>query len=233
MTLPCVPVGDPPGNHTIVFPGGMRISTPPMFRPYERLVELESMFQALAPAIAAMAPVFTMLEALVAVMDFSKALATLNPSEIADAFGAFLEAMEKLLGIVPQLSLPLMILGLLQLILDMLTTMIDFLVDIQRQQQQVQTMKDYAQEHELEPMVADALCLEQNLEARMAYFNNAVGALAVFLVLVETLGSIAGLDISLDMELDEDTDIDDMLDALSTFVDTLTEIMAVVEAVIP
>ena len=222
--LPCVLYGDPPPRHSITFPGGIVLESPPIFRPHDRLMELEGMFAALAPAMAGMGPVFTMIEVIGAIVDMVKAIATLNPVEIANAAVAFAQAVDKLLGIIPQVSLPLFILGLLQLVVDLLATLIDFLQSIQQQQAQVDAMKAYAQAQGLDRMYQDALCLEENLQVQLEYFNNGMGALAAFIVIIEALGSIAGLDISIDADTGSGG-IGDTLDRLALIVDTITTIL--------
>lgn len=226
MTVrPCILFGDPPDPRRIVFPGGLALETPPIFRPHDRLFALEGLFAALAPAMAAMGPVFVLIEVLGAVIDMVKAIATLNPVAIANATVAFVQATDKLLSIIPQVSIPLFIFGILQLVLDLLATMIDFLQGIQQQQLQIQAMKEWAEEKGLERALQDALCLDENLQLQLEYFNNGIGALAVFLVIVETLGSIAGLDISIDISVDPEGAIDDTLDQLAEIVNTITTIL--------
>lgn len=220
----CAQYGDPPPRHTITFPGGIVMESPPIFRPHDRLVELEGMFAALAPAMAGMGPVFTIIEVVGATVDMVKAVATLNPVTIANAAVAFAQAVDKLLGIIPQVSLPLFIFNLLQLVADLLATLIDFLQGIQQQQVQIDAMKEWAQTQGKEDVLQDALCLEENLEIQLEYFNNGMGALAAFLVIIEALGSIAGLDISIDADPGSGT-ISDTLDRLASIVDTITLIL--------
>lgn len=222
--LPCVQYGDPPPSHSITFPGGIVLQSPPIFRPHDRLVELEGLFAALSPAMAGMGPVFTIIEVVGAIVDMVKAIATLNPVEIANAAVAFAQAVDKLLGIIPQVSLPLFIFGLLNLVVDLLATLIDFLQGIQQQQAQIDAMKEYAQEHGIERMYQDALCLEENIQVQLEYFNNGMGALAAFIVIIEALGSIAGLDISIDADTGGG-DTSDTLDRLASIVDTITLIL--------
>ena len=222
-TLPCVSIGDPPPSHSITFPGGMVLTSAPNFRPHDRLIEIQGMLAALGPAMAAMGPVFTIIEVVGAIIDMVKAVATLNPVAIADAAVAFAQAVDKLLGLVPALSLPLFIVGILRLVVDLMATMIDFLQAIQLQQQQIQSMREYAQEHSLDRMLSDADCLDQNVERQLAYFNNAMGAAAGFMVLVETLAGIAGLDVSVDMSTGGD--MDETLDRLAAIVDTLSTVI--------
>jgi len=182
------------------------------------------MFAALAPAMAAMGPVFTIIEVVGALIDFVKAVASLDPVAIAEAAVAFAQAVDKLLGIIPQVSLPLFIVGLLVLVVDLLATLIDFLQSIQQQQAQIDAMKEYAQSQGLERMYQDALCLDANLQVQLEYFNNGMGALAAFMVIIEALGSIAGLDLSFDMDTGGGG-LDDTLDRLASIVDTITLVL--------
>lgn len=197
------------------------VISPPIFDPHSQLVELQSIMAVLTPAIAAMAPIFALMEIVQAIIDFVKAVATLNPAQIAAALADFIEATEKLLGIVPQVSLPLMLIGLITIAIDMVIALIDFLTELAIHQQQIEYMKQYAIDQDLPDLLASAVCLETNLDTQLAYFNNGIGAVAGFMAIIELLGSIIGLDLSIDMSVDEDDPIEDTIDRLTEIRDTL------------
>jgi hypothetical protein len=206
-------------------PGGITLETPPIFRPHDRLVALERMFTVLAPAMAAMGPFFTVLAAIMAIIDMIKALATLNPVAIGDAMADFVNAVDKLIGLLPQTSLPLFIVGVLYLVIDVLAEMITFLQRIVQLQSQVASMRDFALAHGFTDMYQDSLCLDRNLQSEMEYFNSAMGALAAFTAIITLLGSFAGLTIELDTSVDPDTPIEQTIDALAEMINTVRTII--------
>lgn len=228
MTVPipdCIQYPEVPPRHRLIMPGGIVIETPPIFGPHTRLVELERMFAVLAPAMAGMGPFFTLLGVVSAIIDMVKAIATLDPVAIADAAVAFAQAVDRLVGLLPQTSLPLFIVGLLYLVIDVLAEMITFLQRIVQLQSQVASMRDYALAHGFDDMYQDALCLDRNLQSEMEYFNSAMGALAAFTAIITLLGSIAGLTIELDTTVDPDTPIEETIDVLAEMVNTIRTII--------
>lgn len=183
------------------------------------------MFAVLTPAMAALMPIFIVIEVVLAIAEFCKALATLDPVAIAEATEKFAQAVDKLLGIVPQASFPLMIVGLLQLMIDMIVALIDFIEELALYQNQIALMKDYAQREGLEDMLQSALCLEANLETQLEYFNSAIGACAGFMAIMELLGQFIGVDLSVDVSVSEGAPLSDIVDELAVIRDTLQTLM--------
>jgi len=177
---------------------------------------------ALAPAIAGLAPFFTLLEAVLAIVEFVKAVASLNPVQIAAAIDKFVQTTDKLLGIVPQLSIPLLIYGLLGLLVDFLDVLVEYIQELEEHQQQIQTMKNYALSENLPELLESALCLEDNLDTQIAYFNNALGAMGAFLALVKVLGDFIGL--SIDVDIETSGSLSEVVDQLEDIRDTLKAI---------
>jgi len=224
MAIGCTPYPDPPGRHSVTLPGGAVIESPPIFDPHTKLIELQSMMAVLSPALAGLVPAMATLMALVAVIDMVKAIASLDPVAIANAMADFIEAVEKIAGLVPAVSFPLMIVGILTLIIDFIIALVDYMTELLLVSNQIQMMKDYALSRDLPEMLESAACLETNLQTQISYFESGVGALAGFMAIVEILGSLIGLDLGIDLSTPPGESMEETIDRLTGIRDTLITI---------
>jgi hypothetical protein len=192
----CVELTVTPQNLSLTFPGGAALAAqlPDIGIPDPMELSKQLMAQANA-ALAPLVPVFNIIDTVLALFQAVKAIPDaithLDPTKIADALPDVAQKAAKLLAIVPQLSVPLMIVGLIDVLLAFLgglsgqiRALIDQQVRIQHAENratelgnaQLQTVVDCSQGH-----VAAQL---QSLAESTAPVNRLIALINVFTELV-------------------------------------------------
>lgn len=103
-------------------PGGMAVAGVPTSVGADGLTQALALVAAAGPAMAPLAPVFTIIDAVLAVKDFAQAVPELltNPGALIEAIGKLVVKIGKLASLIPQLSVPLMILGVVDALIALL-----------------------------------------------------------------------------------------------------------------
>ena len=126
MALPiCLEIpelGDPP---VITLPGGVSI-------------QQFNLMEAIQPALTPLMPVFDIIDTVVAVFNCVKAIPDSlgpppDPTALAACIPELAEKVSKLLKLIPQLSLPYTIIGIIDLVIDTLRQARDQLLHLQQQ----------------------------------------------------------------------------------------------------
>lgn len=121
MTQLCVGLSVTPGEMCVTFPVGNDLCVQwPSLIPPDPTELIKQLFAQMNAAMAPLAPIFNIIDAVVAVFDCVKAIATLNPEEILGCIPNLAEKIDKLLKLIPQLSLPLLIVGFLDALITYL-----------------------------------------------------------------------------------------------------------------
>ena len=110
----CFGISTAPGDKCIAMPGGVElcVSIPSMV-PLTGAEIVQDLFAKLNTALAPLQPVFNIIDAVLAIFDCIKAIATLNPVKIIECIPNLADRINKLLLLIPQLSLPALIKGFL------------------------------------------------------------------------------------------------------------------------
>lgn len=112
ITPPTVPVPQPAAQPLrLALPGGMAVAGVPLSVGADGLTQALSLVAAAGPAMAPLAPIFTLIDAVLAVKDFAQAVPELitNPGALIEAIVGLVRKIGKLASLIPQLSVPLMI----------------------------------------------------------------------------------------------------------------------------
>jgi hypothetical protein len=130
-------LGDPP---VITLPGGVSI-------------QQFNLMEAIQPALTPLMPVFDIIDTVVAVFNCVKAIPDSlgpppDPTALAACIPELAEKVSKLLKLIPQLSLPYTIIGIIDLVIDTLRQARDQLLHLQQQMQQILGAIDRATELE-------------------------------------------------------------------------------------
>ncbi len=121
----CIELTVTPQNLSLTFPGGaeMNAQLPDIGIPDPMQLSKQLMAQANA-ALAPLVPVFNVIDTVLALFKTVKAIpdaiTSLNPGKITEALPDLAKKASKLLKLVPQLSVPLMIVGLIDVLLSFL-----------------------------------------------------------------------------------------------------------------
>lgn len=181
----CVHIPPAPAPQRLVLPGGVALES----------VELLKIVQ---PALTPLAPVFSILDALLAVVDAVRAVPGSlgpppDPTQLVATINRLMEKVTRLLQLVPQLSIPLTIVGLIDLVIAELGKTRDLLVHLQAQVAALAAARARAAELGDAQLLELADCAQQNLEQEAANAGAALGALGSLIgVLNLFMGLIGG-----------------------------------------
>lgn len=114
----CIDIDVVPGEVCVTFPGGAEIcATLPDIVPPQPDKYIRALFAQVNSALAPLQPIFNIIDAIVAVFDCIKAVSTLDPVEIINCIPNLADKVAALLNLLPQLSLPALIAGLLEVLI--------------------------------------------------------------------------------------------------------------------
>lgn len=123
VTPPTVPVPQPAAQPlTLSLPGGLSIAGVPTAVGADSLTQALALVGAAGPAMAPLGPVFSIIDAVLAVKDFAQAVPELivNPGAVVEAVVKLVQKIGKLASLIPQLSVPLLILGVVDALIALL-----------------------------------------------------------------------------------------------------------------
>lgn len=114
----CIDVDVAPGEICITMPGGAEIcATLPDLVPPTPDKLIRQLFAQVNAALAPLTPVFNIIDTVVAIFDCIKAISTLDPVEIINCIPGLAEKVNALLQLIPQLTIPYIVAGLLDVLI--------------------------------------------------------------------------------------------------------------------
>ncbi|MDJ0766812.1 MAG: hypothetical protein QNJ97_27815 [Myxococcota bacterium] len=211
MTLPiCRHLDEIPDALRITLPGGIEI---------ERINLLEMIDPLLAPLM----PVFNIIDTIVAIMNCIKAI----PDVITDptAIGACLkelgEKIAQLLKLLPQLSLPLLLLQLIDLLIGTLNQAKNEIEYLQNQVVRITQAIDRAKELDDPNLMSLAQCAQQNIAQEAANVGKSLTSLGKLIGLINLFMSMVGGPEIPDMSDLSGKPLDKMIEPLDALLTTL------------
>ena len=139
MALPiCLEISELPDPFSITLPGGVQI-------------EHINLMEVIQPALTPLVPIFDIVDTVVTVFNCIKAIPDAlgpppDPTVLAACLPDLAEKVAKLLRLVPPLSLPLTVVGLIDLVIDALRQAKSELLHLQQQMIQILGVIDWATE---------------------------------------------------------------------------------------
>jgi hypothetical protein len=214
MTLPiCLEIPEIPDPFTLTLPGGAEIQ-------HINLMEV------IQPALTPLVPLFNIVDTIVALFNCIKAIPdTLgpppDPTALAECIPDLAEKISKLLKLIPQLSLPLMLVGLIDLVIKTLAQARDVLVHLQTQMQQIAGVVDRAKDLDDAGLMAIAQCAEANVAQEAANVGKMLGSLGKLFGLINLfMGMIGGPEIP-DLSNLSGKPLDEVIEPLDAIVEVL------------
>ena len=214
MALPiCIEIPEIPDPFNITLPGGVSI-------------EHINLMEVIQPALTPLVPFFNIIDTIVAIFNCVKAIPdTLGPPPDPTALAACLpdlaEKVNQLLKLIPQLSLPLLIVGIIDLIIDTLNQARTELMHLQQQVQQILGVIDRATDLDDAGLSAIAQCAQANVAQEAANVGKSLAALGKLIGLVNLfLGMVGGPEIP-DLSNLAGRPLDDVVEPLDAIVDVL------------
>jgi hypothetical protein len=216
----CIEIPELPDPQQLILPGGVAIE-------HLRLVEI------IQPALTPLMPLFEIVDAVVAVFHCIQAIPDAlgpppDPTVLAACVPELGAKVSKLLKLVPQLSLPMTIVGLIDLVMDALRQARSELVYLQVQMHQTARAVERAAELDDAELAAIATCTRKNVAREAANVGKQLGALGKLMGLLALfLGMIGGPEIP-DLSSLSGVPLDGILEPLDALLSHLQAVRAAV-----
>jgi hypothetical protein len=178
---------------SITLPGGASVGGVPLLVGPDPLTQALAASAAAGPALAPLMPAFRLIDAVLSLKDFVEAVpkVLVNPGAIIEAGAKFVQKIAALAGLIPQLSVPLMLVGVIDVVINLLQGLVTMLLRIQQQELAIAAAGELvADVPSLGPIVAAAST--QTDVARANVIAAAAGA-GPLLVTINLLSGIVGL----------------------------------------
>jgi hypothetical protein len=186
MALPlCLELPPLPEPFELTLPGGVTL---------ERI----NLLEVIQPLLAPLVPLFNVVDTIVAIHNCVRAIPDAlgpppDPTILAACLPDLAEKLTKLLQMLPQLSLPLLLRQVLDLVIDTLRQARSELVHLQEQVGQITRAIDRATELEDAGLMAIASCAQANLEQEAANVGQMLASLGRLIGLVNLFLGLLGL----------------------------------------
>jgi hypothetical protein len=214
VALPiCIEIPEIPDPFNLTLPGGIQI-------------EHINLMEVIQPALTPLVPIFDIIDTVVAVFNCIKAIPdTLGPPPDPTAIAACLpdlaEKVAKLLKLIPQLSIPLTIIGLIDLVIDTLLRARSEIMHLQQQMQQILGVIDRATNLDDAGLMAIAQCAQANVAQEAANVGKSLAALGKLIGIINLfMGMVGGPEIP-DLSNLAGRPLDDVVPPLNAIVDAL------------
>jgi hypothetical protein len=215
VEIPAIP---PPLQLTL--PGGVTI-------------EDINLMQIVQPALTPLIPIFDIIDAVVAVFNCVKAIPDSlgpppDPTVIAACLPDLSKKVSKLLRLIPQLSIPITAVGIIDLLLDALRQARSLLLQLQQQMVQITGTIDRASELEDAGLMAIAQCAQANVAQEAANVGKSLAALGKLIgILNMLLGMIGGPEVP-DLNSLSGRPLDQVIPPLDAIVETLKNVRSAI-----
>lgn len=221
MALPiCIEIPELPDPLSITLPGGVSM-------------ESINLMEQIQPALTPLMPMFDIIDTVVAVFNCIKAIPdTLGPPPDPTVIGACIpelaEKVNKLLKLIPQLCLPYTIIGIIDLIIDVLRQARSLLLHLQAQMQQLTGAIDRATELDDAGLMAITSCAEANIAQEAANVGKSLAALGKLIGILNIfLGMVGAPEVPNLSDL-AGTPLDEVVPPLDAIVDQLTKVRGMI-----
>jgi hypothetical protein len=221
VALPiCLEIPEIPDPLAITLPGGVTI-------------QQINLMEAIQPALTPLMPIFDIIDTLVAVFNCVKAIPDSlgpppDPTALAACIPELAEKVAKLLRLIPQLSLPYTIIGIIDLVIDTLRQARSQLVHLQQQMQQILGAIDRATELEDAGLMAITSCAQANVAQEAANVGKALASLGKLIGLLNIFLGMVGAPEVPDLSTLAGRPLDDVLPPIDAIIEALQTVRGAV-----
>lgn len=221
MALPiCLEIPEIPDPLSITLPGGVTM-------------QQINLMQAIQPALTPLMPLFDIIDTVVAVFNCVKAIPDSlgpppDPTALAACIPELAEKVAKLLRLIPQLSLPYTIIGIIDLVIDTLRQARSQLMNLQQQMQQILGAIDRATELEDAGLMAITSCAQANVAQEAANVGKALASLGKLIGILNIfLGIVGGPEVP-DLSNLAGRPLDDVIPPIDAIIEALQTVRSAV-----
>ena len=214
MALPiCIEIPELPDPISITLPGGVTM-------------ESINLMEQIQPALTPLVPLFNIIDTVVAIFNCVKAIPdTLgpppDPTVLAACIPELAEKVNALLKLIPQLSLPYTIIGIIDLVLDTLRQARSQLLHLQAQMQQITGAIDRATELEDAGLMAITSCAEANVAQEAANVGKSLASIGKLIGILNLFLGMIGAPEVPDLSNLADVPLDEAIEPLDAIVEQL------------
>ena len=221
MALPiCLEIPEIPDPLSITLPGGVTM-------------QQINLMQAIQPALTPLMPLFDIIDTVVAVFNCVKAIPDSlgpppDPTALAACIPELAEKVAKLLRLIPQLSLPHTIIGIIDLVIDTLRQARSQLIHLQQQMQQILGAIDRATELEDAGLMAITSCAQANVAQEAANVGKSLASLGKLIGILNIfLGIVGGPEVP-DLSNLAGRPLDDVIPPIDAIIEALQTVRSAV-----
>jgi hypothetical protein len=194
----CVELTVTPQRLSVIVPGGASLDAElPDLGTADPLRLAKQLLAQANAALAPLAPVFDLIDVGLALVEAVKAIpdaiSHLDPGKITDALPELGKKAGTLAALVPQLSVPLMVVGLIDTLLAFLDGLAIQLRALINQQARIQKAADRAASLGNAQLQAVADCSRHHIDAQLQSLSESLAPVNRFIALLNVLGQLAGL----------------------------------------
>jgi hypothetical protein len=221
VALPiCLEIPEIPDPLSITLPGGVTM-------------QQINLMQAIQPALTPLMPLFDIIDTVVAVFNCVKAIPDSlgpppDPTALAACIPELAEKVAKLLRLIPQLSLPYTIIGIIDLVIDTLRQARSQLMHLQQQMQQILGAIDRATELEDAGLMAITSCAQANVAQEAANVGKSLASLGKLIGILNIfLGIVGGPEVP-DLSNLAGRPLDDVIPPIDAIIEALQTVRSAV-----
>lgn len=185
-----------------------------------------NMMQQLQPAMAPLVPIFNIVDTVLAVFNCIKAIPDTigpppDPTALAQCIPDLAKKVNNLLKLIPQLSVPLMVVGLIDVLVSTLVGIRSQILALQQQMTSILNAVDRAAELDDAELAAIATCAQANVEQQARNIGQSLASLGRLIGLINLfMGMIGGPEVP-DLSDLAGRPLDEAIEPLDAIVDTL------------
>lgn len=233
LSLLCVSVNTGPGELCITFPGGATLCAQAGYDFGDPAAITRALFAQVNSSLMPLTPMFNTIDVAMKIVECIKAIpATIgpppDPTALAKALPGLLEALEKLVAILPPLSIPKLVVDIIRAIVMGLIGLKGELTALIRQQARIIELATKAAKPGNIVLLSVLDCATQNFDAQLANLNTGLAPLNRLIGVVNALMEMAGL-----KPLPALDDLGDDPEAALSILDDFIDVLQTASAAIP
>ena len=223
MTCVTLTIGNQ--NISIRLPGGPTLQ--PMVSAVipTNLQVVKNLLSQASSALAPLSPIFNIIDAILAIKDFASAVPELvvNPAAVIEALVKLLQKVAALASLIPQLSVPILVVDLIDVVIVALQGIIAELNTIVDQLERIETARTIAQNEGNVSLLDVTVCADNLLTSIQSSLSNSLGPLNSLFGVINLFLSLIGQD-GIPSITDLPDDPNEAIDSLNDVISTLTVI---------
>lgn len=208
---------------TVRLPGGATLQ-PMISVPFPTNLQIvKNLLSQASSALAPLLPVFNIIDAIIAIKDFASSVPELivNPPAVVEAITNLVEKVAALASLIPQLSVPLLIVDLVGVVILALQGLVTELQAIVEQLERIEAARQIAQDEGNVALLEMTICADDLLASVQENLSNSLGPLNSLFSVINIFLELIGQDPIPTLD-DLPDDPNEAIDTLNALVETLT-----------